>query len=353
MGHATRCVPIINELINQNAEPVIAAYGKGYEFLKNEFKHLTIIKLPGFKLTYPRSKLLRLKIILWLPVLFFTIIRENFSLRKLIKNYNINVVISDGRYGLYSHEIPSVFVTHQVLIKLPGIIRFLEYPIYLMNRSIINKFTFRWFPDIEGEPNLSGDLCHKYNTENDTFIGPLNRFTPFADTENRNHIDALIIISGLEKQRSVFEEIVFLEVKNCDKKIVVLQGIPGSERNFEINQNVKVYSHLDSRSIYKLIDQSDLVICRSGYTTIMELSAIGKKAVLVPTPGQTEQEYLAAYYEKKMYTPFFTQDKFNLKEAFEKVGGYAGIPKIGNPDLLKHAVNQLLDQVKRNLNKAS
>ena len=308
IGHATRCIPIISELKKNNFEVIIATSGRSLELLSSEFPKIQFIKFEDYKISYSSSLPMALNIFLQIPKIIFGIYHENIKLNTIIKDFKIAGVISDNRYGLFSKKIPSIFITHQLKIKSA----FLENIIQKINYYFINKFTQCWIPDYQ-ENGLAGELSHpKENTKNHIYIGPLSRFN------NNNNIqpkyDILAIISGPEPQRSIFEKIITTQLKEHKKESLLVQGKPESKYCETIN-NLIIKSHLSALELNQAILNSKLIICRSGYSTIMDLFTLGKNAVFIPTPGQTEQEYLAEFLSKENLFKYQKQNKFQLSIA--------------------------------------
>jgi uncharacterized protein (TIGR00661 family) len=293
LGHATRCIPVIRELIKAEKEVIIAADNAPLALLQKEFPALKTVKTKGYEINYPANGNMVRSMALQLPKIFWAIYREHNWLQKFIKENNLDLVISDNRYGLFSKKTTTVFLTHQVFVISPVIETFL----HRLSLWFIKKHTECWVPDYEEENNFSGKLSHRKKIpKNIKYIGPLSRFkTKQTNSKNEYLYDVLALISGPEPQRSIFEKIVLDELKKTKLKCVILCG--KSQENFtEEDGNITIISHAETNRIEELILSSKKIICRSGYTTIMELSALNKKALFIPTPGQTEQEYLAKHH---------------------------------------------------------
>lgn len=264
------------------------------------------------------------KILSQMPGFFKSIKKEHQLLQTIIDEHQIELVISDNRYGLWTKKIPTVFITHQLFIQASLGKRGLNK----INHHFIQKFNECWVPDTENEANLSGNLSHtkKLNVIPTFFIGPLSRFSG-KELSLEQKYDAFVVISGPEPQRTVFESLVAKQAEKTALKLVVVRGLP-SENTIPAylqSENLEVYNHLSTELFLEKIGKSNLVISRAGYSTIMDLAVLGKKAVLVPTPGQTEQEYLATYHFEMQH--FFTQiqQEFDLEEAIDKATKFTGI----------------------------
>ena len=177
LGHATRCIPIIRKLLNRDANVIIAGSGRSFELLKKEFPNLTFVLLPGYNITYPRTGFIAGMMLGQMPKLLLRVFLEHQRLKAIVQNYDVHAVISDNRFGLWHRTVPTVYMTHQVLIRMPGMLRHLEPVISAIHRFVMRKYSECWIPDNEGELNLSGDLAHKCKPpENSHYIGPLSRF---------------------------------------------------------------------------------------------------------------------------------------------------------------------------------
>ncbi len=320
LGHATRCIPIIKELINQNCKVFIAAEGATYSLLKEEFPALIFLPLMGYRMKYSRKKyLLPLKILAQFPKIIFTVYKEHQWLRRIIKEYKIDAVISDNRFGMYHHTIPSIYITHQLLIKTGR--SFTERIAKRIHYYFIHKYNECWIPDFEVN-GLAGELSHPGKLPKKIkYIGGLSRFE-LSNTEKK--YDLLISISGPEPQRTVFEGQILNDLKYFHKTVLFIRGLPGSNEELKFqNPLIAIKNHLSAKTLNEAILQSDLIISRCGYTTIMDLIKLQKKAILIPTPGQSEQEYLAKYLmERKIFYTINQQD-FILQDSLQKAQSFA------------------------------
>ena len=316
LGHGTRDIPIIHWLLARDFHVIIGASGRTLELLKGEFKDLTFIEFPDYNIRYSKFLPAGLSILLQLPKIIIGIIKEQFSLKRIIKEYNIAGIISDNRYGLYSKELPSILITHQVLIKPPLLFSFLEIWIWVISAFWAQKFTHTWIPDFSEKNNLSGDLSHKYPLpENGVFIGPLAAVNSFGEL---NRCDILILLSGPEPARTQLEKIVLGQLNLVpDLKIVVLLGKPeNTSLQIGSSDNHRIFNHLSRKEISSYMNGAELIISRPGYTTVMEVAKLKKKAIWIPTPGQTEQEYLAKHFSAIGIYQSYRQNSFNLAEAW-------------------------------------
>ncbi|NPA45064.1 MAG: UDP-N-acetylglucosamine--N-acetylmuramyl-(pentapeptide) pyrophosphoryl-undecaprenol N-acetylglucosamine transferase [Chlorobi bacterium] len=319
LGHAVRDIPLINKLISAGYEVIIATEGASAELLKKEFPKLLHIELKSFSIKYPKKNAFVFKMLIQLPKIIRGIRKEHKQVQKIIKQQNIDLIISDNRYGVYSKEVPSIFITHQIFIQLPKQIKFLEGIVFKMQQNKISKFSKCLIPDYKNEINLSGKLSHKQRLPAEfSFVGILSQFQ-YNKEDSKEYInDILIILSGPEPQRTILETKIIKQLEGTNKKVLLVSGQP--EKSFsKNNSNIKYVNHLSRKEMQFAIQNSEIIISRAGYTTIMDLVKLQKKAILIPTPSQTEQEYLANYLKNKNMFIFCKQDNFIIDEVIKKI----------------------------------
>lgn len=307
LGHASRCVPIAKALEKEGCEVVFAASGRPLELLIQEFPKNDFIKLEGYNISYPKNGQMALSMLSQLFKIWKGIRQEHKQLQQIIDDYNIDGVISDNRYGLYSKKVPCVFVTHQLQIQS----HIFSESLQKINFKYIQKFDECWVPD-SNTHSLSGQLSNANNTPfKCRYVGALSRFKKLRKTED---LDILAIVSGPEPQRTMFEELLKKQLIASKLKAVLVLG-KTEENNEEEIGNLKVVSHLNAKSLNQQMVNANVVISRSGYSTVMDIAKLNKKAIFVPTPGQTEQLYLAKYFYDKNIAYAMHQKDFNLKNA--------------------------------------
>lgn len=315
LGHATRCIPIINVLQENNFTPLIASDGAALALLRKEFPKLEYLKLPSYNIRYGKN--LKTSLLKQATKVLSVVKNE----QKIIEHYVTNNkdlvgIISDNRLGVRSEKVPSVYVTHQLNV-LSGWTTFFTSKIH---QSFIKKFDECWIPDKEGSI-LSGKLSLMEQPSIPTkYTGILSRFKA-ENIPLKN--DILILLSGPEPNRTSLEHKLFMEFKNYKGKIVLVRGIIEDKQKFYYQGNIEVHNYLLSRELEKELNQSKLIICRSGYSSIMDLAIVGKKAFFIPTKGQNEQEYLASNLETQKIAPYIHEDKFKIKH-LENIKFYDG-----------------------------
>jgi len=295
LGHATRCVPVIRQLINEGHEPVLVADGYPLAFLKMEFPTLRTIVYPSYSIYYAEGKSQVGAMLFNFPNLISGILNEHFWLKNLLSREHFDKVISDNRFGMWSKRVHSVYITHQLMVKMPRGLKFLEPLVHLIHKGFINRYDECWIPDTKESPGLSGDLSHQYPLpHNATFIGPLSRFQGMGKIQPTSGYEVVAVISGIEPQRTIFEESLKYRFKNTRLRILLVTGQPQAEKKEKKEDNITIVSHLPDTELASVLLGSRKIISRSGYSTIMDLAALEclHKAEFIPTPGQTEQEYL-------------------------------------------------------------
>ena len=321
LGHAARCIPIIRELQADGYTVIIASDGDALALLIKEFPDVETVKLPSYAISYPKKGAdFTRKMLTSGPRLLKAIRAEHKVLDKLIETYNIDGVISDNRLGLYTSKVPTVYITHQLRV-LSGKTTWLST---YLHKKFIKRFDECWVPDYRGDVNLSGKLGHPKKEFIPTkYIGPLSRMKP---AEVSPKYKAIAVLSGPEPQRTLLEEILLRELKKYPGKVLLVQGLVEEEQTTSKTGDIKIVNYLTSSELEKAINASEFVISRSGYTTIMDLACLGKRAFFIPTPGQTEQEYLAERLKNKGLIPYSKQEDFKIKD-LAKMGVYQGFEK--------------------------
>ncbi|MCX6306703.1 MAG: glycosyltransferase [Bacteroidetes bacterium] len=329
IGHATRCVPVISKLMELGFEVVVAASGRPLEFIRKEYPGIPVIDFPGVTINYPRSNRIGMKIFTLLPRLIHGTWHEHRLLKKIAAQSGATLIISDNRYGCWHASIPSVFITHQLNIQIPFKSTWIKRALNSLNYMFIRKYKACWIPDFEPHRGLAGALSHPVTLPpNARYIGILSRFSeppdPFTQSIQPD-FDLLVMLSGPEPQRSILEEKILRQLVSINMQVAMVRGMPESEEAYVLDGRIHVFAHLDSAKLGDLINRSAMVICRSGYSSIMDIVTLGKRAIFIPTPGQPEQEYLSRYLmEKKIYFSMNQRD-FDLLYALEMSKNFPGM----------------------------
>ncbi len=319
LGHVTRCIPIIKELIRQGAQVFLASSGPQKILLRREFPDLEILELPGFNIRYRQGIFLKWGLVFRIPLILEQIRKENRWLADIIHSRKLDVVISDNRYGLHHPKVYSVFLGHQLAIRT-GMGWVFDRSIMRWNYRLIGKFSVCWVPDWPGEISLAGGLSHpaKKPPFPLVYIGILSRFSLLLKKTEKNSL--LVLLSGPEPQRTQFEECLLPQLQNLDMRCTVVRGLPGNltaPSSVSVD-HIRIIDHLPADELNVLLNASELILTRSGYSSIMDLIRLERNAILVPTPGQTEQEYLGVHLQEMNWMINVSQKNFNIIEAIQK-----------------------------------
>ncbi len=340
LGHATRCIPIIRELIQLDAEVIVAGDGDAINLLKGQFPQLAFIYFKGYRIKLFKHLPAGASLLFQIPAILYRITQENRQLQKLVTNHQISIVISDNRYGLWNSKVRSVFITHQPNIIPPFLPAFIGPLLRSITRYFIRKYDECWIPDYEGENNLSGKLSHGFMLpSNVRFIGPLSRFDTeiksYALSKNEminSNFDLVALVSGPEPQRSNFERLLKSQLVKSPLKSLLLRGKLADDNLIEKNDNLTVIDHLSADDLFIILNDRPIVICRGGYSTLMDISITGNKAICIPTPGQTEQEYLAVKGHIEHTVVYASQKDFELVNCLSVINNTTGL-RIDNDKL--------------------
>lgn len=319
LGHATRCMPIIEQLLQQQQKVVIASDGLAFSFLKDAYPTLTFEILPAYNIRYPKFGSMVFAMFKQMPHLLKTINKSNELTAALVKKHKVDCIISDNRYGCYNKTIHSIFITHQCNIQLPKFFSFAKGLVNKFNHKYINQFNQLWIPDFDNQL-LSGKLSNIKNSikTKSTFIGPLSRLKLSNKSETSF---CTVILSGPEPQRSILEQKIINQAKLIEADIILVRGT-NQVVKYKLPANLKTINIASNKKINELLLNSKHIICRSGYSSIMDLVALQQTAFLIPTPGQTEQEYLAKHLTGQQLFVTCPQSLVNLKNVLEQLENF-------------------------------
>jgi uncharacterized protein (TIGR00661 family) len=345
LGHATRCIPLVKRLLESGCEVVIGASGDQAQLLKKEFPKVPQVPLKPYNIRLGKKRSTTIvKILFQIPKILGAIKTENKWLKKFLANNKIDIVISDNRYGLHHPFTPCIFITHQLYIK-PPLEKFIGLWLQKIQYKYIQKFNECWVADIENEEgSLAGALSHPIHLPSiaTRYIGILSRIQTLQVSPV---LPLLIILSGPEPQRTLLEKIILAQLKTFPQSCVMVRGLPTqTEQLFTRNSLLQVHNHLPASTLQSFIAQAAVIVSRPGYSTVMDILPLGKKCIFIPTPGQTEQEYLAAYLSSKNWCVSTTQQAFNLTDMLSKADGLQmpNLSYLRNQEGLQAAINACL-----------
>ena len=335
LGHAARCIPVAHEFQRQGYKVDFASDGGPLDLLRLEFPESCFYELPGYGITYPTNNIL-INVGRKIMTFLSAIRAEHQAIERIAQEDNYEILVSDNRFGCYSKDTRNIFMTHQVNILTPGGI--LDPAVNTFNHHYIRKYDDCWIPDFSQSPGLSGKLSHDHPISHSRYIGPVSRF---HRKKRQIKYRLTAVLSGPEPQRTNLEIKLREQLPDLPFRTALVSGALTRGETSGKSGNMDYFAFLTSGELNQLLLESDVIICRGGYTTVMDLVALGKKAICVPTPGQTEQEYLTRMYEAKGYFLRQLQDDLDIKAAMNRVGEYNGIPMNMDKNLLVEAVKEL------------
>lgn len=305
LGHATRCVPLIKQLLVDNVV-ILGVTPTTALIFNEEFPNLKKVDVEPYNIRYSHSLPLSVKLLIDAPRIFGVIKKERLQLKQIIKEYQIDIVISDNRFGLYDKSVECIYITHQLNIQASLFSKIANK----IHHHFIKQFNAIWIPDFEADTkSLAGKLSKKTFPQTVKYIQPLSRLAVVDKTEHQ--FDYLCLLSGPEPLRTDLEKVLIKKANQSDKRICFVRGTVKNAKSFA-NKNVELIDMPDAKQLSQLIANSTAIVCRSGYSTLMDLHHLQKmNCILVPTPGQEEQEYLAKYWEKKFDAKVIQQRDLN------------------------------------------
>lgn len=318
LGHASRSLPLIKELLKEN-KLVILSDGNALRFLKEELKDFQEVIFYEKSRSYPPLEegtgffKYNYHLIKDSISTIFTIFSERNQTKEICNREKVNLIISDGNYGSFVKSIPSILITHQIEFQIKNI--FYKKVSSLFNLMIFKRYNLLIIPDYpSNKDNLAGDLSHTNLIKKIPHIysGVISQF---KKVKTRSKINYLVIISGfLHEHKEEFFLNILKELQQKKGKKVFIMGDYKKDYKEKMNNNIEIYSSFKGLNKNELFNSSDIIISRTGYSTIMDLIEIDKKAILIPTPHQSEQEYLAEYHkDKRFFNIIKSQKQIDLK----------------------------------------
>jgi uncharacterized protein (TIGR00661 family) len=322
LGHASRVIPVIQQFIEMNYLVFIGGSGKSGELLQLTYPDLSFVHIPSPVIRYTRNgNLLFPKLILQIPYMVVSAIREHRLIKKINKTYEFDLIVSDNRYGLFCKDAYCVFITHQISPVLPLLFRWLRLPAFFIIKRIMQQYNECWIPDFEDfHQSLSGKLSHQYKLPSHAYyVGILSRFQIDITKDNlpsHEKYALVIIVSGPEPQLGMFIKLLVDQVQRLHCRTLLITGLNHdyNPQEYRKYNQITIVPHLNIQQFRKVLQDACYIVCRAGYSSIMDLVFLEKSAVLVPTPGQSEQEYLARYLSQKGWFTYVKQCCINLEK---------------------------------------
>lgn len=318
LGHATRCLPLIAQLESEGRTVLPASAGRAHALLQQELPDREIIELPAYGIRY-RYPSMVVNMALQGPSLLRTVVAEHRAVRRLVRMHNIDRIVSDNRFGCFHPAVPSVFMTHQVHLLTPS--RWSSWLANRLNHFFIRRYDELWIPDEAGDAALAGSLSRPLPDFPTSYLGVLTRMQPCVShsTKTDYTYDLIAVLSGPEPQRTHLEQSLLTQLRDTEYRTLIVRGLPDAPDKLEFDlPHVEVVNFLAAEGLQRAICASRMVLSRSGYSTIMDMHRLGKPAIYIPTPGQTEQKYLAERLHRQGQCVAMSQGAFRLEWAMQE-----------------------------------
>lgn len=307
LGHASRCVPLIQRMLDEGHEVVLGGDGESLTLLRKHFPKLRYTYLAPLNLKYSKGSRQVWAMLRSFPKLIAWSIKDHLMLKALLREEQFDRVISDNRFGFYNRQVECIYITHQLHIFLPKGWRWAESIASRMHARIYTRFNKVWVPDFEElEKSLAGELSHPNHLPFShlqctiEYIGPLSRFQKNQNTPINPNYDVVAVLSGLEPHRMILEQQIVAQYRESEERVLIVQGLMHRPNTRIQRKNITLVPYLMDSELVAVLLGAKQVIARSGYSTIMDFAALGimDKVAFIPTPGQPEQEYLATLFNK-------------------------------------------------------
>lgn len=314
LGHASRCVPLIHRLLDEGHEVVIGGDGMSFTLLRKHFPKLRYVYLAPLDLHYSRSGNQTWAMLKAIPQLLLWRNKDRLMLKAILQEEHFDQVISDNRPGLYNKQVECIYITHQLQIRLTKTWQWAEATASRIHARMYTRFNKVWVPDYEDiNHSLAGELSHPSNLRLSRkktefqYIGPLSRFhSPIPHKPSPINYEVVAVLSGLEPQRTLLEQELIERYSGKEERVLIVQGLVNHPNTRIKRGNLTIVPSMADAELVPALLNARHIIARSGYSTIMDLEALGLLSVgnnkplpvhieLIPTPGQPEQEYLAVW----------------------------------------------------------
>jgi uncharacterized protein (TIGR00661 family) len=333
LGHATRDLPIIRHLLDRGHQVTVAATGRALSLLQREVPQCEFVHLEDYPPPYSSGRYFVPKFLAMAPLMLWAIETETIRVRRIFRRTKFDMILSDNRFRVRSDHIPSFVIAHQLRFMTPPAISYMDFLTEFFNYLYLAPFDRIIVPDVDDpKVNLAGRLAHDMRwLKSSKKVYYAGIISSVVKREVPQDIDLFISISGPEPQRTQLEKIIFDRVDEVKAgRIVITLGKPEVKETRELSDRITVHGFLDRDGQGEMMNRAQLVVCRSGYTTVMELAELGKKALFIPTPGQTEQEYLGRYYAERGYFHSVSQYELDLVRDIERARQMTGAPFVSD-----------------------
>ncbi|MDX1685226.1 MAG: hypothetical protein R3275_08310 [Saprospiraceae bacterium] len=315
LGHATRCIPVINRLREKGKKVILASDGRASQLLKKEFSDVDLIELQSYSVNYPfRSMILNL-MYQW-PGIVYAMIREHFQVRRIVREHAPSLIISDNRYGCFHSSAYNVCITHQ--INPPTRTILFDFLGRLISRLLLKNFQRVWIPDDPAFGPLNGKMVSSPPSHS-RFIGFISRFQNLYQKQSPV-ADILAVLSGPEPARTRFEKKIIRQLEDSGLTYKLVRGkTEGQSVWKDIGKNGRATDYLTSDQLLRELLSVRMVVSRSGFSSLMDYLRLGVGALVIPTPGQYEQEYLIERLPEDGYLMGQSEKDMDVLSAYDQL----------------------------------
>lgn len=285
MGHVSRSIGIIYQLIKQENTVIIACDDSQKKIFSEYFPELQFISHEGYPFQFDGKGNFRWDLTKRLSKLKTRLTEERKQVTSYVGQHNIDVVLSDHRYGFLSKDVPSVFITHQV--NLP--VKWYEKIVDSFHKRLMSSFRFIWVLDFD-DSRLAGRLSQVDKNDKCIHIGPYSRFMLYDKVISKSATQ-LLVASGPIIYAQLFVDNQLDKQSAVNLKVIAPTDVV-VPREFE-----RVANNWHSQDQAFLVAQK--IISRPGYSTIMDAHFLECETEFYPTPGQEEQIYLNGLHKKR------------------------------------------------------
>jgi UDP:flavonoid glycosyltransferase YjiC (YdhE family) len=292
MGHVARSIAIIQQLIDQQNQVFVACEDDQKAVFECYFSQLHFISHRPYPFQFSGKGKWAWDLFRQRKKLLERFAEENNEVTVYISDFQIDVVISDHRYGFFSTTKPSIFITHQLHLPL----KWFQKPMQFIHQKLLQNFSSVWVLDEENS-SLAGKLSEKIKHKDLHYIGWKSRFQ--LSGHDSKACDNLYLVSGpLPYSQDFLNECVEMAWQKSGNNVCIFPSnlvLP-----LQLPLNLTCLPANDWQDVDAYFRGARFIISRAGYTTIMDLKVLNKKSMLIATPGQAEQEYLVTLVLKSL-----------------------------------------------------
>ena len=311
LGHATRSIPLIQELQHFDFQPIIGSDGKALDFLREEFPDIKYFELTSLQFSYSKNSALNQIYLLSQSIIWNNQLKnDKFQIEKIHQQENLFGIISDSRPYCYHENIPSIYLTHQLQVKsgaFSGIAT-------AAHRRLIKQFDECWVPDFEQPNAFCGEMSQWRNAP--LTIRHIGILSDLHNQQTNQKYDYAGIISGAEPERTKLVQQLIESFSHLEGKKIIIAGSKETNDRL-ISTDFEIKGLVNRAEVQHIINSANKIVARGGYSTVMDLLHLRQSALLIPTPGQTEQLYITQHLKRLKFFDVVSQDKLSVERILQ------------------------------------